>query len=166
MRCARMTISRSPLFSTSRITTSAVRPGARTSWRATIRFVSRQAAAVFKHRLIQVYFPKVAGKAGSTEVDRRLAYVDTHAGRGAYDDGTPGSPTTADRRRRLPTRFHRRRLTHLVPIRRSRAASWFRGRTSLRYPILANAFRGHTVVDGNCRKPITSRPRCVGTVGQ
>jgi three-Cys-motif partner protein len=55
-------------------------------------FVSRQAAAVFKHKLIQVYFPKFAGKAGSTEADRRLAYVDTHAGRGAYDNGTPGSP--------------------------------------------------------------------------
>jgi three-Cys-motif partner protein len=55
-------------------------------------FVSRQAAAVFKHKLLASYFPKFAGKAGSTETDRRLAYVDTHAGRGVYDDGTPGSP--------------------------------------------------------------------------
>jgi three-Cys-motif partner protein len=55
-------------------------------------FVSKKAAAVFKHRLIQVYFPKFAGKAGSTEADKRLAYVDTHAGRGEYDDGTAGSP--------------------------------------------------------------------------
>jgi three-Cys-motif partner protein len=55
-------------------------------------FVSKQAAAVFKHKLLKVYFPKFAGKAGSTEADKRLVYVDTHAGRGAYDDGTPGSP--------------------------------------------------------------------------
>ncbi len=55
-------------------------------------FVSKQAAAVFKHKLLSVYFPKFAGKAGSNEVDNRLVYVDTHAGRGAYDDGTAGSP--------------------------------------------------------------------------
>jgi three-Cys-motif partner protein len=55
-------------------------------------FISKQAAAVFKHRLLNVYFPKFAGKAGSNEPDSRLVYVDTHAGRGAYDDGTPGSP--------------------------------------------------------------------------
>lgn len=55
-------------------------------------FVSKQAAAVFKHKLLKVYFPKFAGKAGSNEPDNRLVYVDTHAGRGAYDDGTPGSP--------------------------------------------------------------------------
>ncbi|TCC18679.1 three-Cys-motif partner protein TcmP [Kribbella sindirgiensis] len=55
-------------------------------------FVSKQAAAVFKHKLLKVYFPKFAGKAGSNEPDRRLVYVDTHAGRGSYDDGTPGSP--------------------------------------------------------------------------
>lgn len=55
-------------------------------------FVSKQAAAVFKHKLLKSYFPKFAGKAGSTEADKRLAYVDTHAGRGAYDDGTAGSP--------------------------------------------------------------------------
>lgn len=55
-------------------------------------FVSKKAAAVFKHKLLQTYFPKFAGKAGSTEADRRLVYVDTHAGRGAYDDGTAGSP--------------------------------------------------------------------------
>jgi hypothetical protein len=55
-------------------------------------FVSKQAAAVFKHELLRLYFPKFAGKAGSTEADKRLAYVDTHAGRGSYDDGTEGSP--------------------------------------------------------------------------
>ncbi|OZM70660.1 hypothetical protein CFN78_23510 [Amycolatopsis antarctica] len=55
-------------------------------------FVSKQASAVFKHKLLKTYFPKFVGKAGSTEADRRLAYVDTHAGRGAYDDGTAGSP--------------------------------------------------------------------------
>ncbi|GLY38996.1 hypothetical protein Amsp01_050200 [Amycolatopsis sp. NBRC 101858] len=55
-------------------------------------FVSKKAAAVFKHKLLKTYFPKFAGKAGSTEADKRLVYVDTHAGRGAYDDGTAGSP--------------------------------------------------------------------------
>lgn len=54
-------------------------------------FVSKQ-AAVFKHKLLSTYFPKFAGKAGSTEADKRLVYVDTHAGRGVYDDGTDGSP--------------------------------------------------------------------------
>ncbi len=55
-------------------------------------FISKKAAAVFKHKLISVYFPKIAGKAASTESDKRLAYVDTHARRGRYDDGTAGSP--------------------------------------------------------------------------
>jgi hypothetical protein len=55
-------------------------------------FVSKQAAAVFKHKLLKVYFPKFAGKAGANEPDNRLVYVDTHAGRGAYNDDTPGSP--------------------------------------------------------------------------
>ncbi|MEW2508258.1 three-Cys-motif partner protein TcmP [Amycolatopsis sp. NPDC047767] len=55
-------------------------------------FVSKKAAAVFKHKLLKTYFPKFAGKTASTEADKRLAYVDTHAGRGAYDDGTAGSP--------------------------------------------------------------------------
>lgn len=55
-------------------------------------FVSKQAAAVFKHKLLSSYFPKFAGKAGSNETGQRLVYVDTHAGRGAYDDGTDGSP--------------------------------------------------------------------------
>jgi three-Cys-motif partner protein len=54
--------------------------------------VSKQAAAVFKHKLLKVYFPKFAGKAGANEPDNRLVYVDTHAGRGAYNDDTPGSP--------------------------------------------------------------------------
>jgi three-Cys-motif partner protein len=55
-------------------------------------FVSKQAAAVFKHKLLRVYFPKFAGKVGAYEADKRIVYVDTHAGRGAYDDGTFGSP--------------------------------------------------------------------------
>ncbi|GAA1033648.1 MULTISPECIES: three-Cys-motif partner protein TcmP [Amycolatopsis] len=55
-------------------------------------FVSKKAAAVFKHKLLKTYFPKFAGKTASTEADRRLAYVDTHAGRGSYEDGTSGSP--------------------------------------------------------------------------
>ncbi|MGW6932928.1 three-Cys-motif partner protein TcmP [Lentzea sp. NPDC054927] len=55
-------------------------------------FVSKKSAAVFKHSLLKSYFPKFAGKAGSTEVDKRLVYVDTHAGPGEYEDGTPGSP--------------------------------------------------------------------------
>ncbi|NGY61290.1 three-Cys-motif partner protein TcmP [Lentzea sp. NEAU-D13] len=55
-------------------------------------FVSRKSAAVFKHSLLKSYFPKFAGKAGSTEADKRLVYIDTHAGPGEYEDGTPGSP--------------------------------------------------------------------------
>ncbi|WP_158854720.1 three-Cys-motif partner protein TcmP [Saccharothrix deserti] len=55
-------------------------------------FVSKKAAAVFKHSLLKSYFPRFAGKAGSTEVGKRLAYVDTHAGPGRYKDGTEGSP--------------------------------------------------------------------------
>lgn len=54
--------------------------------------MSKKAAAVFKHKLLKTYFPKFAGKAGSAEADKRLAYINTHAGRGAYDDGTKGSP--------------------------------------------------------------------------
>lgn len=55
-------------------------------------FVSKKAAAVFKHSLLKSYFPRFAGKAGSTESNKRLVYVDTHAGPGRYEDGTPGSP--------------------------------------------------------------------------
>ncbi|MBN6035533.1 three-Cys-motif partner protein TcmP [Amycolatopsis sp. 195334CR] len=55
-------------------------------------FVSKKAAAVFKHSLLKSYFPRFAGKTGSTELNKRLVYVDTHAGPGKYEDDTPGSP--------------------------------------------------------------------------
>jgi three-Cys-motif partner protein len=55
-------------------------------------FVSKKAAAVFKHSLLKSYFPKFAGKTASTEVDQRLVYIDTHAGPGMYEDKTLGSP--------------------------------------------------------------------------
>lgn len=55
-------------------------------------FVSKKSAAVFKHALLKSYFPKFAGKTASTETSKRLVYVDTHAGPGLYEDGTPGSP--------------------------------------------------------------------------
>ncbi|MGX7823548.1 three-Cys-motif partner protein TcmP [Actinokineospora sp. 24-640] len=55
-------------------------------------FVSKKSAAVFKHALLKNYFPKFAGKTASTETSKRLVYVDTHAGPGLYEDGTPGSP--------------------------------------------------------------------------
>ncbi len=35
-----------------------------------------------KHSLLKSYFPRFAGKVGSTETDKRLVYVDTHAGPG------------------------------------------------------------------------------------
>lgn len=45
--------------------------------------------SVFKHELLRIYLPKFGGKAGSG--GRGVAYLDGYAGRGRYEDGSPGS---------------------------------------------------------------------------
>lgn len=55
-------------------------------------FRERRAAAVFKHGILKRYPVVFASKAGSRVPDRRVIFVDGYAGRGEYNDGSPGSP--------------------------------------------------------------------------
>lgn len=45
--------------------------------------------SVFKHELLRLYLPKFGGKTGSR--GRGVVYLDGYAGRGRYEDGSPGS---------------------------------------------------------------------------
>ncbi len=45
--------------------------------------------SVLKHELLRIYLPKFGGKTGSKS--NGVVYLDGYAGRGRYDDGTPGS---------------------------------------------------------------------------
>ncbi|MFJ3519877.1 three-Cys-motif partner protein TcmP [Streptomyces sp. NPDC090131] len=55
-------------------------------------FVSKKAAAVFKHEILRQYVVPFASKVGRYAPDGRVVYVDGYAGPGRYEDGTPGSP--------------------------------------------------------------------------
>ena len=47
--------------------------------------------SVFKHTLLDKYVPQFAGMTGSRSADKRVVFLDGYAGRGRYEDGTPGS---------------------------------------------------------------------------
>jgi three-Cys-motif partner protein len=47
--------------------------------------------SVFKHTLLDKYVPQFAGMTGSRAQDRRVVFLDGYAGRGRYQDGSPGS---------------------------------------------------------------------------
>ncbi|WP_436758514.1 three-Cys-motif partner protein TcmP [Streptosporangium sp. V21-05] len=55
-------------------------------------FREKRAAAVFKHGILKRYPPVFAAKAGFRVKDHRVVFVDGYAGRGRYEDGSPGSP--------------------------------------------------------------------------
>jgi three-Cys-motif partner protein len=55
-------------------------------------FLSPQAAAIYKHKLLKSYTPAWAGKVGSTSADNRLVVYDAYSGPGRYEDEKPGSP--------------------------------------------------------------------------
>ncbi|MFG2600676.1 three-Cys-motif partner protein TcmP [Streptomyces sp. NPDC048462] len=55
-------------------------------------FVSKKAAAVLKHALLDKYVVPFASKVGKWAPDGRVVYLDGYAGPGRYDDGTSGSP--------------------------------------------------------------------------
>jgi three-Cys-motif partner protein len=55
-------------------------------------FLSPQAAAIYKHKLIKSYIPAWVGKVGSTSADNRLVVYDAYSGPGRYEDDQPGSP--------------------------------------------------------------------------
>lgn len=55
-------------------------------------FESRQAAAIYKHRLLRTYVPAWAGKVGSRAPGKRVFVYDAYAGPGRYEDQAPGSP--------------------------------------------------------------------------
>jgi three-Cys-motif partner protein len=63
-------------------------------------FVKKKPAAVLKHGVVRRHLPKFAGKLGSRSPTGRVSLLETHAGAGYYQDGSPGSPafaiTTAD----------------------------------------------------------------------
>ncbi|WP_165162687.1 three-Cys-motif partner protein TcmP, partial [Candidatus Protofrankia datiscae] len=70
-------------------------------------FQRRQAAAVLKHGVIRRYAPVFTTMTGSTSVDHRVVYLDGYAGRGGYDDGSPGSPLLAIESAREVARWDR-----------------------------------------------------------
>jgi hypothetical protein len=55
-------------------------------------FVSKKAAAVLKHAILDSYVVPFASKVGRYAPDSRVVYLDGYAGPGRYEDGTPGSP--------------------------------------------------------------------------
>jgi three-Cys-motif partner protein len=55
-------------------------------------FDSPQAAAVFKHAVLEQYLRPFAMKTGLWSVGHRVAFVDGYAGPGLYEDGANGSP--------------------------------------------------------------------------
>lgn len=55
-------------------------------------FVSKKAAAVLKHALLDQYLVPFAAKTGRWAEDKRVVYIDGYAGPGRYKDGTAGSP--------------------------------------------------------------------------
>jgi three-Cys-motif partner protein len=60
-------------------------------------FASPQGAAILKHGILRRHLQAFVSKVGSTSAGHRVVYIDTHAGGGHYDDGTPGSPALAAR---------------------------------------------------------------------
>jgi three-Cys-motif partner protein len=55
-------------------------------------FVSKKAAAVLKHAVLDQYLVPFASKIGKYAPDGRVVYIDGYAGPGRYKDGTKGSP--------------------------------------------------------------------------
>jgi three-Cys-motif partner protein len=55
-------------------------------------FLSPQAAAIYKHKLLKSYIPAWAGKVGSTSRGGRVVVYDAYSGPGRYTDAQPGSP--------------------------------------------------------------------------
>lgn len=55
-------------------------------------FLSPQAAAIYKHKLIKSYIPAWVGKVGSTSAGNQLIVYDAYSGPGRYEDSQPGSP--------------------------------------------------------------------------
>lgn len=55
-------------------------------------FATKRAAAVFKHGILKRYPVVFASKTGRNVEDHRVVFLDGYAGRGEYDDGSPGSP--------------------------------------------------------------------------
>jgi three-Cys-motif partner protein len=55
-------------------------------------FLSPQAAAIYKHKVLKSYIPAWAGKVGSTSQGRRVVVYDAYSGPGRYTDAQPGSP--------------------------------------------------------------------------
>ncbi len=55
-------------------------------------FLSPQAAAIYKHRLLKSYIPVWVGKVGSTSQGKRVILYDAYSGPGRYEDDQPGSP--------------------------------------------------------------------------
>ncbi|CAO5236738.1 hypothetical protein FAGKG844_210003 [Frankia sp. AgKG'84/4] len=58
-------------------------------------FQRRQAAAVLKHGVVQRYSTVFTTMTSTDSSGRRVVYLDGYAGRGGYEDGTPGSPLLA-----------------------------------------------------------------------
>lgn len=70
-------------------------PPASAPTRAKGFFDEKKLPAVLKHGIVRRHLPRFAGKVGRTSRSGRVALLDTHAGAGYYDDGSPGSPALA-----------------------------------------------------------------------
>jgi three-Cys-motif partner protein len=55
-------------------------------------FKSKRAAAFLKHAILSKYIVPFTAKAGFRSDGNRVMIVDGYAGRGRYEDGSPGSP--------------------------------------------------------------------------
>lgn len=76
-------------------------------------FDTKQAAAVFKHALLEYVYP-FASKTGKRSIDHRVAVVDGYAGEGRYEDDQAGSPVHLIEIARRAARVDRRVELHLV----------------------------------------------------
>lgn len=60
-------------------------------------FDEKQAPAVLKHGILKRQLPAFGARTSWTSPNRRIAYLDTHAGAGRYLDGSEGSPAIGAR---------------------------------------------------------------------
>lgn len=81
-------------------------------------FVSKRAAAVLKHGILNSYVVPWASKVGSTASGNAVAVLDGYAGPGTYEDGTEGSPALLIRSAQSVARYRTVQLHFVEKARR------------------------------------------------
>lgn len=82
-------------------------------------FKQKQAAAVFKHALLEAYLAPFVGKTGSTSLRGQVTLLDGYSGPGKYADQTPGSPALMVQ---TAERMHEQRQVQCIFVERDRRA--------------------------------------------